>query len=70
MPLSRQAMENKREYNKEYVKEYRKNNDLIAFNTYLPRTIANEIKEYLKKKNMNKKEFVLWAYEELKKRSD
>lgn len=64
--LSRQALENKRAYNRDYVKQYRENNDIITFSTHIPREKANEIKEYINKKGMNKKEFILWAYEQLK----
>lgn len=60
--LSREARENKNAYNREYVKKYRKDNDLVAFNTYLPREVANEIKEYLKYHGFNKKDFILSSY--------
>lgn len=62
MPLSRKALEHKREYNKKRNKELTK-----VFSARLPKEEYNEICEYLKKIEMNKAEFVRWAYFELKK---
>ena len=62
MPLSRKALEHKREYNKKRNKELTK-----VFSARLPKEEYNEICEYLKKIEMNKAEFVRWAYFELKR---
>lgn len=65
MPLSREALEHKREYNKKRTKELYK-----TFSATLTKEEYAEICEYLKSKDMNKAEFVRWAYEKLKQQKD
>jgi hypothetical protein len=62
MPLSKAALEKKRAYNRKRTKELFK-----TFSATLPKEEYNEICDYLKSIEMNKVEFVRWAYEELKK---
>lgn len=62
MPLSRAALEKKREYNRKRTKELSK-----TFSATLPKEEYQEICDFLKSIEMNKAEFVRWAYEELKK---
>ena len=63
MPLSEEARKRKTIYNTERKKKlYKKFGADLLIPEY------NEICDYLKSKNMNKAEFIRWAYEELKKR--
>lgn len=62
MPLSEEARKRKNEYN------LKRNNELTKlFAARLYNEEYEEICNYLKKKNINKKQFIIWAYEELKK---
>lgn len=63
MPLSKKALEHKREYNRKRTKEL-----YSTFSVNLPKDEYNEIRNYLKSVEMNKAEFIRWAYNELKKR--
>lgn len=65
--LSKQAMEHKREYNKKYTKEYREKNNIISFTAPMPKSIADEITEFLKEKKITKKDFIIESYKKLKK---
>lgn len=60
--LSKAALEHKREYNRKRTKELFK-----TFSATLPKEEYQEICDYLKSIEMNKVEFVRWAYFELKK---
>lgn len=60
--LSKAALEHKREYNRKRTKELFK-----TFSATLPKEEYQEICDYLKSIEMNKVEFIRWAYEELKK---
>lgn len=62
MPLSKKALEHKREYNRKRTKELYK-----TFSATLIKDEYKEICEYLKRVGMNKAEFIRWAFEELKK---
>jgi hypothetical protein len=64
MPLSEQARKNKIAYNAKRLKEL-----YTKFAANLLKDEYIEICDYLKSINMNKAEFIRWAYEELKKRS-
>lgn len=61
MPLSREAKRKKILYNIKRNKEL-----YIKFATNLPKEEYNEICDFLNEKNMNKAEFIRWAYEQLK----
>jgi hypothetical protein len=61
MPLSKKALEHKRAYNRKRTKELYK-----TFSATLPKDEYNEICEYLQKLEINKAEFIRWAYEQLK----
>lgn len=61
MPLSRKALEHKREYNRKRTKELYK-----TFSTNLTKEEYSEITEYLKSVNMNKAEFVRWAFDKIR----
>lgn len=63
MPLSEEARKRKSIYNAKRTKELYK-----KFATNLPNEEYYEIKKYLDSINMNKAEFIRWAYEELKMR--
>lgn len=65
MPLSKKALEHKREYNRKRTKELCK-----TFSATLPKDEYNEICEYLQKLEMNKAEFIRWSYEKLKQQKD
>lgn len=60
--LSKAALEHKREYNRKRTKELFK-----TFSATLPKEEYQEICDYLKSIEMNKVEFIRWAYFELKK---
>lgn len=60
--LSEKALEHKREYNRKRTKEL-----YSTFSVNLPKDEYNEIRNYLKSVEMNKAEFIRWAYNELKK---
>lgn len=65
MPLSKEAKRNKILYN------IKRNKELYTkFATNLTKEEYAEVCGYLSEINMNKHEFVMWAFEELKKRSD
>lgn len=53
---------NKKEYDYNYLKE-----NYITFSAKLKKDENDKINELLKERNMNKAEFVRWAYNELKK---
>lgn len=61
MPLSRKALERKREYNRLRTKELCK-----TFSANLKKEEYQEITDYLKQAGMNKAEFVRWAYGKLR----
>lgn len=61
MPLSRKALERKREYNRLRTKELCK-----TFSANLKKEEYQEITDYLKQVGMNKVEFVRWAYDKLR----
>ena len=61
MPLSRKALERKREYNRLRTKELCK-----TFSANLKKEEYQEITDYLKQAGMNKVEFVRWAYDKLR----
>lgn len=61
MPLSRKALERKREYNRLRTKELCK-----TFSANLKKEEYQEITDYLKQVGMNKAEFVRWAYDKLR----
>lgn len=63
--LSPEALANKREYNRIRTKEL-----LKTFSATLKKEEHKEITDYLKFIEMNKAEFVRWAYEELKKQKN
>lgn len=60
--LSKAALEHKREYNRKRTKELFK-----TFSATLPKEEYQEICDYLKSIEMNKVEFIRWAYFELRK---
>ena len=61
MPLSKKALEHKRAYNRKRTKElYKKFGSNLTIEEY------NSLCELLSEKNMNKAEFIRWAYEQLK----
>ena len=62
MPLSEEAKEKKNAYNVKRNKELNK-----QFVKKKKKEEYHEIKEYLDSINMNKAEFIRWAYEELRK---
>ena len=62
MPLSEEARKRKTIYNMERKKKLYKK---FAADLLIPE--YTEICDYLKSINMNKAEFIRWAYEELKK---
>ena len=62
MPLSRKALENKRAYNRKRNKELTN-----LFSARLLKKEYNDLCSLLKSKDMNKADFVRWAYQELKK---
>lgn len=61
MPLSKKALEHKREYNRKRTKELYK-----TFSANLPKEEYNELCEYLKRSGMNKAEFIRWAFDKLR----
>ena len=61
MPLSRKALERKREYNRLRTKELCK-----TFSANLKKEEYQEITDYLKQVGMTKAEFVRWAYDKLR----
>ena len=61
MPLSRKALEKKREYNRLRTKELCK-----TFSANLKKEEYQEITDYLKQVGMNKVEFIRWAYDKLR----
>lgn len=65
--LSEEAYERKKEYNREYRRLYMNKNKLVTFGADIEANKAREITNLLAKKQMTRKDFVLWAYEELKK---
>lgn len=62
MPLSRKALENKRAYNRKRNKELTN-----LFSARLFKEEYNDLCSLLKLNNMNKADFVRWAYQELKR---
>lgn len=62
MPLSRKALEKKREYNRKRTSELCK-----TFSCNLKKEEHKEITDYLTSIGMNKAQFIRWAYEELRK---
>jgi hypothetical protein len=61
MALSKEALENKSKYNLERNKELTK-----LFCARLPKEEYKELCDYLKQVNMNKAEFVRWAFDKLR----
>lgn len=61
MPLSRKALERKREYNRLRTKELCK-----TFSANLKKEEYQEIVDYLQSVGMNKVEFIRWAFDKLK----
>ena len=66
--LSEEAYENKKKYNREYRRKYKEQNNLVVFAVDLEANTSRELINLLAKKDMTRKDFVLWAYEELKKK--
>lgn len=65
MPLSKKALEHKREYNRKRNKKLTK-----LFSARLLKDEYNSLCELLNEKDMNKAEFIRWAFEELKKQKN
>lgn len=65
--LSEEAYEYKKAYNREYRRRYKEKNKLIVFAVDLEANTNRELISLLAKKQMTRKDFILWAYEELKK---
>ena len=65
--LSEEAYENKKAYNREYRKRYKEKNKLVVFAVDLEANTNRELISLLAKKNMTRKEFILWSMEQLKK---
>lgn len=61
MPLSKKALEKKREYNRKRTKEFCK-----TFSANLKKEEHQEITDYLKSIGMNKAEFIRWAYNKIR----
>lgn len=61
MPLSRKALERKREYNRKRTKELCK-----TFSANLKKEEYQEIIDYLQSVGMNKAEFIRWAFDKLR----
>lgn len=61
MPLSKKALEHKRAYNRKRTRELCK-----TFSANLKKEEYAEIVEYLKLINMNKAEFIRWAFDKLR----
>lgn len=61
MPLSKQALEKKRAYNRKRTKELCK-----TFSANLKKEEYQEIIDFLNVVGMNKAEFVRWAYNKLR----
>ena len=61
MPLSKKALEHKREYNRKRNKELTK-----LFSVRLPKEEYNLLCEYLQSVGMNKAEFVRWAFDKIR----
>lgn len=59
--LSEKARKKKIAYNNKRLKEYYK-----SFNVRLPKDEYQEICDFLKAVEMNKAEFIRWAYDELR----
>lgn len=68
--LSEEAYERKKEYNREYRRKYKESRNLVVFAADLEANTFREVNNLLARNGMTRKDFVLWAYEELKKRSD
>ena len=65
--LSEEAYERKKEYNREYRRKYMEKNKIVVFSIDLEANTNRELISLLAKKKMTRKDFILWAYEELKK---
>ena len=61
MPLSKKALEHKREYNRKRNKEL-----TSLFSARLPKEEYNQLCEYLQQLGMNKAEFIRWAFDKLR----
>lgn len=61
MPLSRKALEHKREYNRKRTRELYK-----TFSASLPKEEHKQLCDYLAQVGMNKTEFVRWAFDKLR----
>lgn len=61
MPLSKEALKHKREYNRKRTKELCK-----TFSANLKKEEHQEITEYLQSIGMNKAEFIRWAYDKIR----
>lgn len=61
MPLSKKALEHKREYNRKRTKE-----NLKTFHATLKIEEYEQICEYLKVLGMNKAEFIRWAFDKIR----
>jgi len=61
MPLSKKALEHKREYNRRRAKE-----KLKTFHATLKKEEYEQIVEYLKAVGMNKVEFIRWAFDKIR----
>ena len=68
--LSEEAYENKKAYNREYRRRYKEKNKLVVFAVDLEANVSRELISLLAKNKMTRKDFVLWAFEKLKKKSD
>ena len=68
--LGKEAYENKKAYNREYRRRYKEINNLVVFNADLEANVNRELVNLLAKKNMTRKDFILWAYEKLKNVDD
>lgn len=68
--LSEEAYEYKKAYNREYRRRYKEKNKLVVFAVDLEANTSRELISLLAKNNMTRKDFVLWALDKLKKKSN
>ncbi len=61
MPLSKKALEHKREYNRKRNKELTN-----LFSVRLPKEEYSQLCDYLQSVGMNKAEFIRWAFDKLR----
>ena len=61
MPLSKKALEHKREYNRKRNRELTK-----LFSARLTKDEYQQLCEYLKAIGMNKAEFIRWAFDKIR----